>query len=239
SAGCMFRNPDGVSAGLLVDRAGLKGRARGGAQVSEIHGNFVVNRGGASASDVLGLVDEVRAEVIPDAGALPRLLAPACAHLGAIAVEMRFDVHRLADGATGQRSAQGEEIAVPAAVLEHRQQPPRLPRHTRQVPRLRQRDGERLVDHHVLARTQRRLGQRRVLVIRRRDHDQIGLRMCGRRVRRADQRLGPIRADGLRAIGAHHMQAQPGRGGNQRGVEQLAGISVTHQGNTETSRRMC
>jgi UDP-N-acetylmuramate dehydrogenase len=63
SAGCMFRNPDGVSAGLLVDRAGLKGRARGGAQVSEIHGNFVVNRGGASASDVLGLVDEVRAEV--------------------------------------------------------------------------------------------------------------------------------------------------------------------------------
>ena len=63
SAGCMFRNPDGVSAGLLVDQAGLKGLRRGGAQVSLMHGNFVVNRGGATASDVLGLVDAVRESV--------------------------------------------------------------------------------------------------------------------------------------------------------------------------------
>lgn len=63
SAGCMFRNPDGESAGRLVEQAGLKGRVRGGAQVSEVHGNFVVNRGGATAADVLGLVDEVRAGV--------------------------------------------------------------------------------------------------------------------------------------------------------------------------------
>ncbi len=63
SAGCMFRNPDGISAGLLVDRAGLKGRRRGGAQISEVHGNFVVNRGGATASDVLGLVDDARSAV--------------------------------------------------------------------------------------------------------------------------------------------------------------------------------
>ncbi len=64
SAGCMFKNPaEGPSAGRLVDTCGLKGRARGGAQVSERHGNFIVTRAGATASDVLGLVDVVRDEV--------------------------------------------------------------------------------------------------------------------------------------------------------------------------------
>ncbi|WP_419192262.1 UDP-N-acetylmuramate dehydrogenase [Engelhardtia mirabilis] len=68
SAGCVFKNPDpelsgGRSAGQLVDEAGLKGRTRGGAQVSEKHGNFVVNRGGATAADVLALIEEVRQEV--------------------------------------------------------------------------------------------------------------------------------------------------------------------------------
>jgi UDP-N-acetylmuramate dehydrogenase len=63
SAGCVFKNPPGTSAGRLVEECGLKGRARGGAVVSEVHGNFVVNRGGATADDVLGLAEEVRAAV--------------------------------------------------------------------------------------------------------------------------------------------------------------------------------
>ncbi|MCG3134791.1 MAG: UDP-N-acetylenolpyruvoylglucosamine reductase [Planctomycetes bacterium] len=63
SAGCMFRNPPGNSAGRLVDACGLKGRAVGGAMVSTVHGNFVVNRGGATCDDVLRLVDAVRDEV--------------------------------------------------------------------------------------------------------------------------------------------------------------------------------
>jgi UDP-N-acetylmuramate dehydrogenase len=64
SAGCVFRNPaPGVSAGRLVDECGLKGAAVGGAAVSDVHGNFVVNRGGATADDVLRLVDLVRAAV--------------------------------------------------------------------------------------------------------------------------------------------------------------------------------
>ncbi|HEX9186805.1 MAG TPA: UDP-N-acetylmuramate dehydrogenase [Vicinamibacteria bacterium] len=70
SAGCIFQNPDpaevslppGVpaSAGALVDRAGLKGAAVGGARVSTVHANFVVNEGGATARDVATLVDRVR-----------------------------------------------------------------------------------------------------------------------------------------------------------------------------------
>ncbi len=68
SAGCVFRNPPGESAGRLVQECGLKGLARGAAQVSEVHGNFVVNRGGATAADVLALIDQVREGVERRAG---------------------------------------------------------------------------------------------------------------------------------------------------------------------------
>jgi UDP-N-acetylmuramate dehydrogenase len=56
-AGSIFRNPPGSSAGALVDRAGLKGTARGGALISPKHGNFIVNVGGATAADVIALIE--------------------------------------------------------------------------------------------------------------------------------------------------------------------------------------
>ena len=59
----MFRNPTGDSAGRLIDQLGLKNRARGGARVSEKHGNFIVNDGGARAEEILALVEDVRAVV--------------------------------------------------------------------------------------------------------------------------------------------------------------------------------
>ncbi len=60
SAGCIFKNPDTNPAGKLVDELGLKGSGRGGAQVSPVHGNFIVNQGDATASDVLALVEEIK-----------------------------------------------------------------------------------------------------------------------------------------------------------------------------------
>jgi UDP-N-acetylmuramate dehydrogenase len=64
SAGCFFKNPaDAPPAGALIDRAGLKGRRVGGAEVSTVHGNFIVNRGGATAADILELAGIVRATV--------------------------------------------------------------------------------------------------------------------------------------------------------------------------------
>lgn len=63
SAGCMFRNPEGDSAGRLVDSCGLKGESIGDAEVSRVHANFIINRGSASATDVLTLVRRVRARV--------------------------------------------------------------------------------------------------------------------------------------------------------------------------------
>ncbi|MBA2719688.1 MAG: UDP-N-acetylmuramate dehydrogenase [Chloroflexi bacterium] len=68
SAGSTFRNPDGDSAGRLIDDLGLKGRTRGGATVSEKHANFIVNDRKGSASDVRGLVDEVAAAVLAATG---------------------------------------------------------------------------------------------------------------------------------------------------------------------------
>ncbi len=59
SAGSMFKRPEGYFAGKLIDDAGLRGFAVGGAQISEKHCGFVVNRGGATAEDVLSLCGEV------------------------------------------------------------------------------------------------------------------------------------------------------------------------------------
>jgi len=68
SAGCIFKNPKGRSAGRLVEEAGCKGWREGGAFVSEKHGNFLVNRGGATAAQVRRLIERVREAVEQSCG---------------------------------------------------------------------------------------------------------------------------------------------------------------------------
>ena len=63
SAGSTFKRPEGYFAGALIEQAGLKGRSVGGAQVSEKHAGFIVNTGGATASDILTLIAVVQDEV--------------------------------------------------------------------------------------------------------------------------------------------------------------------------------
>ncbi len=63
SAGCIFKNPRGISAGMLIDQAGLKGTRVGGAEVSDRHANFIVTDADATSADVLKLIELVRSRV--------------------------------------------------------------------------------------------------------------------------------------------------------------------------------
>jgi len=83
SAGCAFRNPMDDKAGRLIQACGLRGLRRGAAEVSPLHANFVLNRGGASAADVLGLIAEVKARVL---------------ELTGVALEQEVEVWRRLDG---------------------------------------------------------------------------------------------------------------------------------------------
>ena len=63
SCGSVFKNPEGDHAGRLIEAAGLKGQLLAGAEISAVHANFIVNRGDASATDVLGLIEQARETV--------------------------------------------------------------------------------------------------------------------------------------------------------------------------------
>jgi len=69
SAGCIFKNPSPtVSAGKLIDELGLKGTRRGGAVISTVHGNFIVNEGSATAREVVELIDFIKARAKTERG---------------------------------------------------------------------------------------------------------------------------------------------------------------------------
>lgn len=63
SIGCIFRNPEGQSAARLIDQAGLKGVCVGGAMVSPLHANFIINQGGARSEEVKALIEKIQREV--------------------------------------------------------------------------------------------------------------------------------------------------------------------------------
>lgn len=68
SAGCTFKNPTGVSAGKIIDELGMKGTRVGGAEISQVHANFIVTHTGATAADVVALVRRVRGVVKAERG---------------------------------------------------------------------------------------------------------------------------------------------------------------------------
>jgi UDP-N-acetylmuramate dehydrogenase len=68
SAGCVFKNPPGQPAGLLIDKLGFKGKSVGGAMVAEQHANFIVNQSNASFEDVIGLIEQIKLAVYDQQG---------------------------------------------------------------------------------------------------------------------------------------------------------------------------
>ena len=68
TGGSTFRNPEGMKAWELIERAGCRGLMRGKAQVSDLHCNFLINTGDATAQDLEGLGEEIRRRVFEDSG---------------------------------------------------------------------------------------------------------------------------------------------------------------------------
>ena len=70
SAGSVFKRPEGYFAGSLIEQCGLKGASVGGAAVSEKHAGFIINTGGATCADVLGLIGKIQETVQKETGVL-------------------------------------------------------------------------------------------------------------------------------------------------------------------------
>ena len=70
SAGSTFKRPEGHFAGRLIEEAGLKGVAIGGAQVSTLHSGFIINKGGATATDIIDLITLVQNTVYDKKGVM-------------------------------------------------------------------------------------------------------------------------------------------------------------------------
>jgi UDP-N-acetylenolpyruvoylglucosamine reductase len=68
SAGCIFKNPSELPAGRLIEELGLKGSRSGGAKVSEVHGNFLVNERDATAGEMLELIARVQERALSERG---------------------------------------------------------------------------------------------------------------------------------------------------------------------------
>ena len=96
SAGCIFKNPEGNFAGKLIDTYGVKGMRVGAAEVSDVHGNFIVNRGGATAADVIELVRQVRGVIRAKSG---YVLEPEVLLLGQSWDAVLGDVESIEEGA--------------------------------------------------------------------------------------------------------------------------------------------
>ena len=68
SMGCVFKNPSGCSAGELIEKAGLKGKRVGGAKVSEIHANFIINDANATSKEIRTLIEQIKTAVYEHCG---------------------------------------------------------------------------------------------------------------------------------------------------------------------------
>ena len=114
---------------------------------------------------------------LPESRARAGNFAPAVADVRAITIDSRFEQNDPSDEIPAYRVLDREEIAVPAPVLEHREQDVALLRDSREMSRLLDGNGERLVHHDISPGAHRQLGERRVRFIGARNYDEVDIRM--------------------------------------------------------------
>ena len=159
-----------------------------------------------------GLVDDVRPEVVDDAGARPRLGVPlprplrSLGHARLPALVARLERVQGAEGALAQEIDDGAEVTVPTPVLVgHDRRVVRLGEGG-QISGLRARRRHRLVDHHRATLSQHRVGDDRVGGVRRRHHHEIDVHQL------VEEALDVLEHSGLRVTGRHLGLPVPGRG---------------------------
>src|SRR5207253_3062263 len=128
------------------------------------------------------LVDEMRAEVVEESGARSGNLAPSVTDFRPITIDAGFEQHDSSCQISAYRVLDGEEIAVPASVLEHGEEGLLLLRDSRKVSRLFDRNSERLVHDDIAPRVHRRFSERRVRFIGARNYDEVEIGMRGERL---------------------------------------------------------
>ena len=136
------------------------------------------------AKELERLVDQMRAQVKPQAAPGDVLFAPAHAHFRAEAVNMRLQMFNLAERALLNDLLNAEEIAVPAAVMEYGEQKLLFVRQRNQVAGFPHVEGKRLIHNHVFTRVQGQRRQRGVRGVRGGDHHQVNIRMLDGLLRR-------------------------------------------------------
>ena len=180
-----------------------------------------------------GLVDQVRTQVQQHAA--PWLFSPAITNLGAETVEVAFILGDLAQVIPIDQGLECQEVAVPTAVLKDRDRTVDLAGVDGDGARLIKGHGEGLVDDHVLAGGEGRMGLAGVQGVGRGNDHQVDLRISqgpdqiggdDRDFREVGPHLG-------RVAGDHRVQLQTRRRGDQRRMEGLAGIAIADQGDLE------
>ena len=190
--------------------------------------------------ELQGLVDQMRAEIEPDPAALVRALAPAILHLRPEAVEARLQPGEAADPAACEHLVQGEEVAVPAPVLEHGEHAAARRRECRQPARVGQAQRERLVHDDVPAGAQCGLGKRRMGRVRAGDHHQVDVGAQECLLRQADHLDAGQRLRQRVTPAAHHQrQLEAGRVADQRRVEDAASGAVADQCDAQRGLSHC
>ncbi len=176
------------------------------------------------------LVDQVRPEIVEQAAAPFGFLAPARAHERAKAVEMGFVIGDASERAAREQGFYGQEVAIPAAVVERCEQQAAGGRQCRELARLGGAQGHGLVDDDMLAGLERAARVVEMGVVGRRDHDERHLPVGEQVLERVrDPRARPVRACAAGLRGDYDSDACTPATFDQRCVERRAGKSVSDE----------